>query len=223
MYSKSEFIKNLLGDTTINYRRNWNRRKIVFDFMPEDFLKFAETALSQQNQAGSLVNALSNIKRAIDCQIELIISDHGLAKKAKKENWNFPKKIDFLKNKNVIAPRVLEKINKTRNLLEHEFKKPNTDTVEDAFDVATLFVGYCKQLHRVPDVINLGFDESSTNSFAISFEKDNFEFKVIDDETALFTLHETEKGFDRLLRMFYGTEPAKYMLVHINEIQDRNY
>jgi hypothetical protein len=36
----------------------------------------------------------------------------------------------------------LNKINKKRNLLEHEYKNPSIEEVEDALDVAILFINY---------------------------------------------------------------------------------
>ena len=171
MISKEEFEKRLLSGPVLNYGSDWGNQQIVFDILPSDFLKYAEADISSEKNAGNLVNALSNTKRALDCQIELIICEHGLKNKQKKERWNFPKKIKFLREKNIVAPRILEKINRTRNILEHEFKKPNIDNIEDALDIVTLFIGYSKQLRRVPDSINLGLDESSTEYFKVFFDK----------------------------------------------------
>lgn len=41
-----------------------------FDITPRDFLDFAEKDLEQPNSIHSLVNATSNLKRAIDCQLD---------------------------------------------------------------------------------------------------------------------------------------------------------
>ncbi len=53
-------------------------------------------------------------------------------------------KIDTLKDIGIIAPRILKKINTIRNLLEHRYKLPNKGEVEDAIDIATLFLEYTK-------------------------------------------------------------------------------
>lgn len=110
-----------------------------FDISPEDFLKFAEHDLLAKYDH-HFVNSLSNIKRAIDSQLDSLLIGFGLSERAKK--WNFPTKIDYLNSIGVISPRILNKINKRRNLLEHEYKNPNQEEVEDALDVAILFVKY---------------------------------------------------------------------------------
>jgi hypothetical protein len=224
MITKKEFEEKVNLGFLLNYGEDWGGKQINFDIMPHDFLNYAESDLSlKDNSKGSLVNALSNIKRAMDCQIELIISDYGILKKSKKGRWNFPQKIKFLKERNVIAPRILEKINKTRNMLEHEFKKPNVENVEDALDIVALFIGYTKQLRRVPDSINLGFEEKDTKYFTICFDKENFNFSVLDGDRKLFQIEEPDQSFERVLKLFYRIQPATYSLVHRSELQKRNY
>ena len=108
---------------------------------PTDFLSFAERDLESQEEH-SVINALSNIKRALACQLDWLLFAFGMLERARKKNWNFPKKIEWLKEVDIVAPRILGKINKRRNLLEHEFKKPPIRKVEDFLDVAWLFVAY---------------------------------------------------------------------------------
>jgi len=220
--NKNEFENKLINGPILNYQRLWEKGRIKFDIMPNDFLKYAEVNLSLINDK-NLIDALSNIKRALDCQMELIIFEHGYEKKLKKENWNFPKKIKFLKEHHIIAPRILEKINKIRNLLEHEFKKPILDNVEDAFDVVTLFVGYSERLRRVPDCIILGFDTSTTKAYKVEFDKTNLLFCVYDGSNKLFSIQDNDIGFDRLLKLFHGTYPANYILMLRSEIGDNTY
>lgn len=190
--------------------------------MPRQLLHFGEENLSSKDNS-RLVDALSNIKRALDCQIDLIIFEHGYGRRLRDEKWRFPRKIGFLKEYGIIAPRILEKINKTRNLLEHEFKMPSLENVEDAFDVVLLFIGYTENLRRVPDSICIGFDESSTKSNKVVFEKKEPSFQVHEGTTVLFTFVGGEEGFDRLLRLFHGTQPATWRLVPRSEIEQTRY
>lgn len=222
MISKNDFEKELLTGTILNYGSHWDKPQIVFDIMPIDFLNYAEADIASKDK-GNLINALSNTKRALDCQIEIIICEHGLKNKLKKEKLNFPKKINFLREKHIVAPRVLEKINRTRNMLEHEFKKPSIGNVEDALDIVTLFIGYSKQLKRVPDSIHLGIDEKTTEYFNVFFDKENFIFEVIDDSEKLFSIAEKDQSFERLLSLFYGIHPATYSLMHKSEFISKGY
>jgi hypothetical protein len=118
--------------------------KLPFDLLPIDFLKFAENDLNHSDKK-SLVNSLGNTKRAIDCRVDSLLFSFSLYNLAKKENWSFPKKIDLLTQLEIVAPRILKKINQKRNKLEHEFQYPSKDDVEDALDVATMFIHYTEK------------------------------------------------------------------------------
>lgn len=109
-----------------------------YDINPEEFLEFAESDI-QTNDRRGLVNALSNSKRAIDCQVDKMLECFGI--NAKKWNLrNFPAKLDFLKDMGVVAPRIIQKIITTRNYLEHDYKCPKEETVANAIDIAHLFI-----------------------------------------------------------------------------------
>lgn len=105
-----------------------------FEQTGDDYLKSAERDLQHEDNAGN-INALTNAKRAIDCQLEALITKFGLPKKK-----NFPERICQLQRIGLVAPRILQKVNKTRNFLEHQFKVPERAEAEDAVDIATLFV-----------------------------------------------------------------------------------
>lgn len=105
-----------------------------FEQTGDDYLKSAERDLQHEDISGN-INALTNAKRAIDCQLEALIAKFGLSKKK-----TFPERTSQLQRIGLIAPRILQKVNKTRNYLEHEFKIPERAATEDAVDIATLFV-----------------------------------------------------------------------------------
>ena len=115
---------------------------IASDIKPNDYLNFAERDLSLPGVHG-LVNCLSNSKRAIDCQIENILVSLGLQK-----SGSFPKRIERIQRIGLLAPRIVRKVVILRNKLEHEFYKPEQSEVEDALDVATLFVSTTNQIFR---------------------------------------------------------------------------
>ncbi len=114
--------------------------KIDFDIKPNEFLKYATDDLESKINHKH-INALSNAKRAIDSQIEGLLKLYGFYKQSKKEFWGFPKKLNLLSNIGIITPRILKKLNRQRNIMEHEFIKPNNEQVEDFVDIATLFIG----------------------------------------------------------------------------------
>lgn len=109
-----------------------------FEITPEEFIKFAEKDIEENDKRG-LINALSNSKRAIDCQIDKALYCFGIDAK-KWKLWNFPKKLEFIQDLGFLAPRIIGKVIKIRNLLEHEYKFPEKNEVEDAIDIAMLFL-----------------------------------------------------------------------------------
>jgi hypothetical protein len=105
-----------------------------FDIQASEFMKYAELDLEQGTTQG-LINALSNAKRAIDCQVDSVLGCFGLLSRR-----NFPEKIKILGQLGIITPRIVNKVVKARNYLEHEFIKPEREQVEDSVDVANLFI-----------------------------------------------------------------------------------
>ncbi|MGR5094601.1 hypothetical protein ACPV5O_04990 [Vibrio maritimus] len=113
-----------------------------FEITAQEFVAFANRDLETDGVHG-LVNALSNSKRAIDCQIEAVIEVLGMQKKR-----SFPKKAESILNLGLLAPRIINRINQLRNYLEHEYKLPSQARVEDAVDTATLFVEVTQRVFR---------------------------------------------------------------------------
>jgi hypothetical protein len=114
----------------------------------EDFLEFAKED-SKGRDLRSCVNALGNIKRAIECRIDAILYAYCLHKKSEKEKWDFPKKIEIIEQLGIVAPNILKRINKKRNELEHQYAKPSNEEVDDGLDVAKLFLAYTSKLVAV--------------------------------------------------------------------------
>ncbi|MGV8086972.1 MAG: hypothetical protein ACP5N1_05045 [Candidatus Woesearchaeota archaeon] len=173
-----------------------------FEILPNEFLSYAEKDLLG-NTDRDLVNALSNIKRALDCQINLILIEYGVYKQSKKDYWNFPKKIEFLTKHNIAAPRILKKINNIRNLLEHEFKKPTLEQAEDALDIVSLFISYTKKLGKIPTELMVYADEGRI-IFNLNFDKENKKFIFLDShKKELFCISELDKSFPILSKKAY--------------------
>ena len=113
-----------------------------FDLKAEDFLSFAEEDVKGDKDK-DIINALSNAKRAIENRMDHLLYAFGYP--ILEEQWSFPNKVEILNNLGIIAPRILRRINAIRNLLEHKYKLPKREKVEDAIDVAILFLEYTKR------------------------------------------------------------------------------
>jgi hypothetical protein len=118
---------------------------------PRDFLNFAVEDSAGLDNEKNLVNCLGNCKRAIDAQVDRLLGGLGFFPLAKRQGWSIPKKLDFVFESGLVAPRILKNVNKLRNRLEHDHALPSRQQVEDALDVATLFVSYA-ELVRIPSM-----------------------------------------------------------------------
>jgi len=104
---------------------------------PKEFLAQAEYDFEIGGHT-ALVNSITNTKRAIQCQIGEWVLIFGIDPIQKK------KKIEVL-NQFGFAPRILKKVSDSRNLLEHQYKKPTLQEVEDALDLASIFISMFKR------------------------------------------------------------------------------
>lgn len=113
----------------------------IFNITPHEYLKFMEEDLKNKDKR-NIINALSNGKRALDCQIEMLLYSFCMQDYAEKARLNIPAKIMLLNSAGIIAPRILNKINKIRNMMEHDFYCPSIIEVQDFADVILLFICY---------------------------------------------------------------------------------
>jgi hypothetical protein len=149
-------------------RLPWNKLKIYRDggvilkfeypLVPKFFLRSAKEDLATGTIRG-LVNALSNAKRAIDCQTDSFLSALGYSPWRLREqlgkpvveslrlfstNTEQPLKFRVLESLGIVTPAIVSRIRRVRNLLEHEYKKPSARAVQEAIDVASLYVSACE-------------------------------------------------------------------------------
>ena len=102
---------------------------------PVEFLTLAEDDFERGGLA-ALVNATTNAKRAIVCQLDQLLISFGYPSL----RWNVPKKIERLRALGLLTPSLLRKVVDIRNILEHEYATPELEKVEEALDIASLFV-----------------------------------------------------------------------------------
>jgi hypothetical protein len=148
-----------------------------FAIKPSDFITFAKADFFKADTRG-LVNALSNAKRAIDCQADSFIASIGLdPERLDKQlgangvaSLSFgaaaadgPLKFRFLQALGIATPAIIARMRRLRNLLEHEYKKPRKIDVSDAIGVAELFVQACHGKMQSP-MESFGFGTGATKA-----------------------------------------------------------
>ena len=169
-----------------------------FDLNAEDFLKFAEEDI-EGIKTKDRINALGNIKRAIENRVDLLHYAFGF--RILKENGNFPTKLDRLNKLSVVAPRILRKITKIRNLLEHQYKLPDKEEVEDAIDIGILFVEYTnKFIYRFMDEFYGMYDDNGVS--CISFKEGKIEVIYRNPEHDNVSLTNKDSDFCEWVKFF---------------------
>jgi hypothetical protein len=148
-----------------------------FQITPTELIDFAKSDFYKADRKG-LINALSNAKRAIDCQTDGFLVAIGLDPEDLKKQLgdhgiqflspgipdrSVPLKFRLLQSLDFAAPSIVSKMRRLRNLLEHEYRMPRRKEVGDAIDVAELFVKACQWKMKSP-MTSFGFGSGTLNS-----------------------------------------------------------
>lgn len=108
---------------------------------PANYLAFAEADLAEADSERSRINALGNAKRALHLQIERLTDALGFDRWRGSTLRGFPRRLEFARRCETITPRVLERVNRLRNEVEHDYRVPERHLVEDYVDVVALYLG----------------------------------------------------------------------------------
>lgn len=115
-----------------------------FDLLPRDFLKFAKDELYNSQLKDEklihIINCVSHLKRALDCQLDIFLYQLNLYELAKRKNFGFDKKLEFVKNVGVIESSSISRLNNIRNKMEHHYKVPEITEIEVYFDLVNAFI-----------------------------------------------------------------------------------
>lgn len=158
-----------------------------FEIDPKCFLKYAKEDLLTGEGKGE-INALSNAKRAIDCQIDEVFCRFGInyqkiptAIESFVGFYEFQDDISYklkiIQALNLAPGFIIGKARTLRNKLEHFYKVPTKNEVKDAIDIADLFIRTVDGIFRsqinefyITDQTNFIEDYDFTNGYAIEFD-----------------------------------------------------
>src|SRR6266404_4219955 len=160
---------------------------------PKFFLKIAKEDLRERSDRG-LVNALSNAKRAIDCQSDTFLSAIGLSPKDVQKqlgktvissleqfvtNTEQPLKFRVLESLGIVTPAIVSRVRRIRNLLEHQYKKPSAPAVRDVIDVSSLYVSACEgAMNTFLESVHFEVDEPSISAHKEKFYERNMSVEL---------------------------------------------
>jgi hypothetical protein len=196
-----------------------------YEISPRDFLKYSREDFKSTDERGK-INALSNAKRAVDCQIDKILSCMGVdPKKDDKALWtiienftskssnspsnkNLPVKLKFLESMNFAPAEIIESARSTRHLLEHEYKNPTGSEVKKAIELAKLFIDATdSKLKNVWNFIITDKEKfNSTNNrpsggMYISYDEKKHVFRVEDSTSKEKIIKNNDIGFFYLFKL----------------------
>ncbi|MDA3879485.1 MAG: hypothetical protein PF436_03775 [Prolixibacteraceae bacterium] len=149
-----ELIKEILKldfTSTIIERDSGSVGESDFELKPRDFLRLSKKDFKTDSDGG-LINALTNAKRAIDCQIDtsfnifgisydnISMSSEDLVKLVNIDASDLPFKLKLVRALDFAPSGVISNIRTLRNKLEHYYKKPEKNEVDSAIELAELFI-----------------------------------------------------------------------------------
>jgi hypothetical protein len=133
-----------------------------FNLRPKNFLSFSELDLNGEHSLHSLVNATGNLKRAMDCELDTLMSVLGLDDLYRRKRLGVDKKLGFLERSGVFKASSLDRINKLRNRLEHHYETPSIEDVQVYFDLVAAFISigdsFLYKLRSISEVSLSHFD-----------------------------------------------------------------
>jgi hypothetical protein len=163
-----------------------------FEIEPRQFLEYAYSDFELEGNHG-LINALSNVKRAIESQSEVIHFSLGIPY----ENLSFPGKMENIQKMGFSPSVILKHINKIRVDLEHFYKIPDYERVEDAVQIAQLFLDVTTLfLSNFWVSFNIFSDKEENktkdyrtfNGFHVDFSKGTFEIEFWKEGVSIISI-----------------------------------
>lgn len=160
------------------------------------------------------------MKRAIECQIDSLLVAFGLYSKSERENWSFPRKTRVFRKLGIVAPALLDRINKKRNDLEHRYVASSTnEEVMDAIDAAkSLILGntdrFVNNLYCECQIVNDGIPDLLLN-VKLDYEKGKLSVETNKGGTAVDANSEEYPDYLALLLPFLDiARPLNVRLFH---------
>lgn len=123
---------------------------------PDKYLQDAIDDLKSGQERRHYNNAIRNAKSALHMKVDILCKVFAGDKYFSKCLKYFPQKMDFLESIGIVRPRIIDRINKIRNKIEHEYIDATSTEAEDFIDIVLLFIEATRYLNsRFPSNIDL--------------------------------------------------------------------
>lgn len=137
-----------------------------YEIHPREFLEYAEAELDDLDTNQSIINCLSNLKRAIDCQIDIFLHALNILEIYQERRLGIDKKLGFIEKCGIFSKGSLSRINTIRNKMEHHYQIPKIGDITVYFDLVTAFV-YVLEIQ-----MNIGGGESEIEFNIVEYPED---------------------------------------------------
>lgn len=201
-------IEKLTPEEFFDYYYVWERPldslEFESEYLPFEYLEFARQDLDAGEDIRNIINAVGNAKRALHLQVETICTGYGYKSKSR----DFPPKLNFLRDIGIVAPKVLEKLNKIRNRIEHDYYSPTIDEANDFIDVVELFLYATLSFIAVFPEESLFIIGDGSNEYAVH-EETGLPIHVrvrIEKNTGKFSISDDGRDGDLFLSVQMGQE-----------------
>lgn len=157
----------------------------IHDISPEEFLNFAENAIVSESKEG-MISAISNLKRALDCEMDMFFESINLNSIFKKKSLKFEKKTQFLADIGLFPIKTINKLNSIRNKMEHEYKAPEISDLHAYYELVWSVVRivdlYLELLHVKGEIYLVLYSENNEYYFMLKHDVDKcvFKFDIVD-------------------------------------------
>ncbi len=116
---------------------------------PRKYLEFAHEDISDGDGPRHRVNALANAKRALHLHVETFCDALGFERWTEKpKRPDFSVRVRFLAECGIATPRIVAKLNKFRNAVEHEYSVPSREETLDYVELVDLYLRASESLVR---------------------------------------------------------------------------
>jgi len=165
-----------------------------FEVNPKNYLKFAKKDIDSNDVRGR-INAITNAKRAIDCQTDKILSifkidiDRALPQAASefiklvnhKQNTGEKHNLKFIEALGIAPISLISKVRRLRHGLEHFYKSPSKEEADEAIELAELYINATEnKIGSLWDLIisSSEDDKAQIESFWSWYQEDEGAFKL---------------------------------------------
>ncbi|BDA80208.1 hypothetical protein LPTSP3_g31380 [Leptospira kobayashii] len=163
-----------------------------FEISAYEYLYFAELNLndfyrvqSETQKTERLISCISNLKRAIENQIDSVFYVFNILPIFQKRNLGINKKLEFFGSSGIFRSNSIKKLIAIRNKIEHDYSKPDIQDLEISYELVSNFISILSNLLVFSKTIDIFLCEEDNEekaysdlAFSLDYDFENTTFKI---------------------------------------------